>query len=79
MLRTSLLFWTGALALGLAAIWLAAPEAAQPVFNNAAAIKIRNVVRRRRTRKLPLRRMRSYVRPLALPHLARHAPCIERS
>ncbi len=79
MIRSSVLFWTGALALGLAAMWFAAPAASEVPLQTASLRKIRNVIRRRRTRKLPLRRMRSYVRPAALPHLNRHAPCIERS
>ncbi len=80
MFRSSVLILTGALAVGLVAMWFATPSSTpEPDALGPARLKIRNVTRRRRTRKPPLRQLRSYDRLHAVPHLPRHAPCIERS
>ena len=77
MYRT-FLFWTGALTLGAVAMWIASPvSTAQPRLDRTVC-KVRNAVRRRRTRKAPLHRLRACARPVALAHLPRHASCSER-
>ncbi|MEW6253524.1 MAG: hypothetical protein AB1716_23010 [Planctomycetota bacterium] len=83
MFRSSLLFWTGAAALAIVAMCIVSPRTQQtgnegPTIGPAAC-KIRQVTRRRRTRKAPMRRLRSYARVHTIPHLMRHTPCIERS
>ncbi len=79
MFRSSVLILTGALTVGLVALWFATPSSTpEPELSGPAGFKIRNVVRRRRARKLPLRKLRAYERRHALAHLPRHAPCIER-
>ncbi len=77
MYRT-LLFWTGAFTLGAVAMWFAAPNAVAPASLDLTVCKVRNVVRRRRTRKPAQQRLRAYTRESGIPHLPRHAPCNER-
>ena len=80
MFRSSLLFWTGVVALGFVALCCASTASSKPPIDRAASIcKIRPAVRRRRTRKEPLRRARAYLHTVAVPHMQRHAPCAERS
>ncbi len=80
MYRSNFLFLTGVVTLGLVALWFVTPSASQneSELSGPANLKIRNITRRRRTRKPPLRQLRPYARVHAVAHLPRHAPCIER-